>query len=298
MHRSLLRQGIAVRYRFIAAEKANYPVKRLCQLLQVSRSGFYAWCQRAPSARARANAALLTQIRRIHRQSREVYGSPRVHAELRAQGQTCGRHRVARLMREAALRARSRRRFRPARAGAHSLPVAPNRLDRQFEVEAPNTVWVADITALWTDEGWLYLAAVLDLFGRRLVGYSMRATMTRALVCDALKSAIGQRQPPPGLLHHSDQGSQYASADYQALLAKHQMVASMSRRGNCWDNAVMESFFHSLKTERAYHQRYRTRAEARADVFDYIETFYNRRRRHSSLNYLSPAEFEALAQAA
>jgi putative transposase len=224
-----------VRYRFIDAQKAQYPIQMLCRLMQVSRSGFYAWRSRSESPRAQADRALLERIRSIYKDSRQAYGSPRVHAELRAQGQPCGRHRVARLMQADALRARSRRRFRPTCSAPHQQPVAPNHLDRQFEVEEPNQVWVADITYLWTDEGWLYLAAVLDLFGRRLVGYSMSASMTRELVCDALQSAIGRRQPPPGLLHHSDQGSQYASADYQALLAKHQMTPSMSRRGNCWD---------------------------------------------------------------
>lgn len=220
-----------MRYRFIEAEKANYPLGRLCRLMQVSHSGFYAWRARGPSARARANAALLEQTRAIHRQSREAYGSPRVHAELRAQGRLCGRHRLGRLMRDAALRARRRQRFRPVSSWAHSLPAASDRLDRQFEVAASNTAWVADIAYLWTDEGWLYLAVVLDLCGRRLVSHSMVATMTRELVGDALKSAIGRRQPPPGLLYHAEQGSQYASADYQALLSKHRMVASMRRRG-------------------------------------------------------------------
>lgn len=287
-----------MRYRFIEAEKANYPIQMLCRLMQVSRSGFYAWRGRAKSPRAKANQALLEQIRETFKDFRGVYGSPRIHFELQVQGQACGRHRVARLMRLDQLQARQKRRFRPAPSRPHTLSVAENRLDRQFDVAAPNRVWVADITSLWTDEGWLYLAAVLDLFGRRLVGYSMASTMTRALACDALQSAIGRRQPPPGLLHHSDQGSQYASHDYRALLAQHGMLQSMSRKGNCWDNAVMESFFHTLKTELTHHRRYRTRAEARAEVFDYIETFYNRRRRHSSLNYLSPAEFEALAEAA
>lgn len=287
-----------MRYRFIAAEKAYHPVMRLCRLLQVSRSGFYAWQKRKESARTQANEALLEQIRTVYQRFRGVYGSPRIHFELQAQGVACGRHRVARLMRIDRLQARQRRRFRPAGAKPHTLPVAENRLDRQFRVETPNQVWVADITHLWTDEGWLYLAAVLDLFGRRLVGYSMGSTMTRELACNALQSAIGQRRPPPGLLHHSDQGSQYASGDYRALLVRHGMIQSMSRKGNCWDNAVMESFFHTLKTELTHHRRYRTRAEARADVFEYIETFYNRRRRHSSLNYLSPAEYEARAKAA
>lgn len=287
-----------MRFRFIDAEKARHPVKMLCRLMQVSRSGFYAWRTRAESARARANRALLCEIREIHQASRGVYGSPRVWFELKARGQACGRHRVARLMREDKLRAKTQRRFRPVRYTPHQLPVAENLLARQFQVAAPDRVWVADITYLWTDEGWLYLAAVLDLFGRRLVGYSMGATMTRELVCAALRDAIGRRAPSPGLLMHTDQGSQYASHAYHALLAQHGMRQSMSRKGNCWDNAVMESFFHTLKTERTHHRRYRTRAEARADVFDYIETFYNRRRRHSSLGYLSPAEFEARAKAA
>jgi transposase InsO family protein len=265
----------------------------MCRLLGVSASGYYAWRQRQPSARQMANETMVERIRAIHADSEATYGSPRVHAELKAQGIQCNKKRVERLMRVHGIQARQRKRRRPRTTDSrHSLPVAPNMLNREFEAEVPDQKWVTDITYIPTAEGWLYLAAVMDLYSRRIVGWSMASRYTSKLVKDALKLAVAQRQPGPGLVHHSDRGSQYASADYQVLLIAWGMVASMSRQGNCYDNAPMESFFGTLKTERVHHRRYRTRAEARQDIFHYIEVFYNRKRRHSALGYMSPDQFE------
>jgi putative transposase len=231
----------------------------------------------------------------IYRESRGRYGSPRVHAELRERGQRTGRKRVARLMQTAGLRARERRRFRCTTDSRHSLAIRQNLLERQFTVPAPNCGWVTDITYMWTLEGWLYLAVILDLFSRRVVGWSLSERLERGIVLDALKMALQDRQPPQGLLHHSDRGSQYASHEYQQLLAAHGIQSSMSRKGNCWDNAVAESFFATLKVELVYQSRWNTRTQARNEVFEYIELFYNRQRRHSALSYLCPNEFEHLA---
>lgn len=268
-------------------------MKGMCRVLGVSASGYYAWRQRRPSARQQANEAMVERIRAIHAESEATYGSPRVHAELKAQGIPCNKKRVERLMRVHCIRARQRKRWRPRTTDSeHSLPVAPNVLNRAFQAEVPDQKWVTDITYIPTAEGWLYLAAVMDLYSRRIVGWSMASRCTSKLVKDALKLAVAQRQPSPGLVHHSDRGSQYASADYRVLLTAWGMVASMSRKGNCYDNAPMESFFGTLKTERVHHRRYRTRAEARQDIFHYIEAFYNRKRRHSALGYMSPDQFE------
>ena len=265
----------------------------MCQVLGVSASGYYAWRQRRPSARQKANEAMVERIRAIHAESEATYGSPRVHAELKAQGIQCNKKRVERLMRSHCIQARQRKRRRPRTTDSrHSLPVAPNVLNREFEAEAPDQKWVTDITYIPTAEGWLYLTTVMDLYSRRIVGWSMASRYSSKLVKDALKLAVAQRQPGPGLVHHSDRGSQYASADYRVLLTAWGMVASMSRKGNCYDNAPMESFFGTLKTERVHHRRYQTRAEARRDIFHYIEVFYNRKRRHSALGYMSPDQFE------
>jgi transposase InsO family protein len=283
---------VTQKYQFIATHAEEYPVTVVCRVLGLARSGYYAWKRRVPSARARRDLLLTEQIQTSFTASRRTYGSPRVHAELRAQDVRCGRKRVARLMREAKLVARTRRRRTPCTTDSrHGLGVAPNVLDRQFTVERPNQAWVSDITYLPTREGWLYLAVVLDLYARRVVGWSMQPTLERKLVLAALADAIGRRRPPAGVLHHSDRGSQYASGEYQALLAKHGIGASMSRKGNCWDNAAMESFFATLKgelpqTEFASHQA------GRSAVFDYIERFYNRQRRHSTLNYQTPLAYE------
>ncbi len=281
-----------MRFRFIATEKAHFPVRVLCRTLQVSRAGFYAWQARPIARRTQQDQQLGVAIQAIHTESRRCYGSPRVHAELRERGQRVGRKRVARLMRHHGLCARRRRRFRRTTDSDHGLAVAPNVLARQFAVSAPDTAWVTDITYLWTHEGWLYLAVILDLCSRAVVGWAMGAQITRQLPLRALTMALGRRRPPPGLLHHSDRGSQYASADYRRALDRQGIVCSMSRRGNCWDNAVAESFFATLKIELARDATWPTRAHAQQDVFDYLERFYNGQRRHSALGYRSPLTFE------
>lgn len=281
-----------MRFAFIATEKACYPVALLCQVLQVSRAGYYAWCQRPPAPRTLKDQTLALEVAAIHAESRGRYGSPRVHAELRERGQRTARKRVARLMRAAGLCARERRRFRCTTDSGHGMAINDNLLARRFAVPAPNSGWVTDITYLWTVEGWLYLAVILDLFSRRVVGWALSERLERGVALDALQMAFTKRQPPLGLLHHSDRGSQYASHEYQQLLAAHGVLSSMSRKGNCWDNAVAESFFASLKLELVYRSHWRTRTEARSEVFEYIELFYNRQRRHSALGYLCPNEFE------
>lgn len=282
-------------YAFIQAERGLYPVQRQCRVLGVSRAGYYAWRGRSPSARTEANATLLVHIRAIHAHSRETYGSPRVHAELQAQEIGGSENRVARLMRLNHVRARHKRRYRPLTTRVdRSLPVAPNRLTRPFHAARTDQTWLSDITYIPTAQGWLYLAVVLDLCSRRVVGWSMREDLSTRLPLDALAMALGRRRPPAALIHHSDRGSQYASGEYGNLLAAHRLVASMSRAGNCYDNAPMESFFSTLKAECTDRQQYLTRAEAREDIVAYVEGFYNVSRRHSSLGYRSPAEFENL----
>lgn len=283
-----------MKFRFIRDHAGSFRVGRMCQVLEVSRSGYDAWRRRPESRRARENRRLLVEIRAVHKAHREVYGSPRIHAELQAQKIRCGKNRVARLMRGDGLQAKQHRRFRPMTTDSHhGLPVAENVLDRQFCASGPDQAWAADITYIPTRQGWLYLAAIVDLFSRRVVGWAMGEDLSRHVAIRALIMALGRRRPRPGLIHHSDRGSQYASGDYQALLAQHGLVCSMSRKGDCYDNAAIESFFHTLKTEQVHHQDYETRAAARAELFDYIEVFYNRQRRHSYLGYRSPAEFEA-----
>jgi len=288
-----------MRFRFIRDHAGRFSVEKMCRVLGVSRGGYYAWLRRPESCRARANRRLLVDIKAAFKANRGVYGSPRVHCELRAQGIVCGRNRVVRLMRAHGLRARQCKRFRPVTTqSAHSLPVAPNVLDRNFAALRRDQAWVGDITYIPTREGWLYLAVVLDVFNRGVIGWAMRKDLSRQVVLRALAMALGRRKPAAGLIHHSDRGSQYASKDYQRLLAARGIVCSMSRKGDCYDNAVVESFFHTLKTELVHHQDYATRREAEADIFEYIEVFYNRRRRHSALGYVSPAEFERTRLAA
>jgi len=281
-----------VKYAFILAEKARYPVTTLCSVLGVSRSGLHAWRKRPTSRRTRSNAQLAARVAAVHKRSRSAYGSPRVHAELKAQGVRVGKKRVERLMRENGLEARRKRRFRRTTDSRHSHPIAPNLLARAFRTPAPNRAWVTDVTAIWTLEGWLYLAAMLDLFSRRVVGWATSANNDTALALDALRGALLRRRPPPGLVHHSDRGSPYASADYRAELARHRLRPSMSRKGDCWDNAVAESFFSSLRAELVDHERYATREAATTSVGDYIDSFYNVERRHSYLGYVNPIEFE------
>lgn len=281
-----------MKYAFILAEKANYPVTMLCSIFGVSRSGLYAWHRRPPSRRARVNARLAAEVAAVHQRSRNAYGSPRVHAELKARGLRVGKKRVERLMRENGMQARRKRRFRRTTDSRHTNPIAPNLLARRFNVEVPNRAWVTDVTAIWTLEGWLYLAVMLDLFSRRVVGWATSANNDTALALSALRAALALRRPPRGLVHHSDRGSPYASADYREELKRRGLLASMSAKGDCWDNAVAESFFSSLRAELVDHERYVTRASADASVGDYIDNFYNVERRHSHLDYVNPIEFE------
>jgi putative transposase len=283
-----------VKFGFVAKHRGVWPAAWLCGALGVSRSGFQAWLTRPRSGRSRSDEVLSEQIRASFVASDRTYGARRVWHDLLAAGVDCGLHRVERLMRQQASRARPRRRGLPADTGERKGDAAANVLDRQFTAPAPNQKWVADFTYIWTAEGWLYVAVVLDLFSRRAVGWSMQATMTAQLVTDALMMAIWRRGRPDALLHHSDRGSQYASEPFQRLMADQGVSCSMSRAGNVWDNAAMESFFSSMKTERVARKVYRTRDDARADVFDYIERFYNPKRRHSTLGYLSPMEFEQM----
>lgn len=287
-----------MKFRFIAEHREEFEITVMCRVLGVSRSGYYAWRNRPVSPRKMANDKLLEQIKEIYEKSGQTYGSPRVHAELVAQGIKCSLNRVARLMRLHRLRANQERTFKVKTTDSnHDLPVGPNLLEQNFEARQPDQTWLTDITYIPTAEGWLYLAVVLDLYSRRIVGWAMSDSLERQLVIDALQMALLARRPAPGLIHHSDRGSQYASQDYQTLLTKHQLRCSMSRAGNCYDNAPMESFFGTLKTELIHHRRYETRVEARTDIFEFIELFYNRYRRHSALAYQSPVMFEQSALA-
>jgi putative transposase len=281
-----------VKFAFIAAEKATFPVSLLCRTLGVSRPGFYASQTRSPAPRHGADERLGLEIAAIHAESRRRYGSPRIHAELGARGCHTSRKRVARLMRARGLAARRRRQFRVTTDSRHPFAIAPNVLARQCERATPDQAWVTDITYIPTGDGWLYLAVIVDLCSRFAVGWAMSDRITRDLTLAALEMALARRRPPLGLLHHSDRGSQYASDDYRRTLDRHGIVCSMSRRGDCWDNAVAESFFATLKVELVHDAAWATRATARAALFDYIEAFYNGQRRHSALGYLSPRAFE------
>jgi putative transposase len=279
-------------FAFIQAHQEQWPVAALCDTLGVSRAGFYSWQKRPPSTRQQRRDALLVEIRAIHSEVKERYGSPRVAEELAHRGVPCCVNTVAKLMHDHDIRAKSARKFRHCTDSNHPLPVADNLLGRQFDPQGPNERWVTDITYIPTREGWLYLAVVEDLYSRRIVGWAMAKTMSSRLVVDALHLAVQRRLPGHGLLAHSDRGSQYASEHYQGLLAQHGIICSMSRRANCWDNAPMESFFASLKKELVHHEDFQTRAEARVSIVEYIEMFYNPKRLHSSLGYVSPAEYE------
>jgi putative transposase len=281
-----------VKYAFIQAHQEVFAVSRMCRVFEVSRSGFYEWASRPESTRQKADRRLTADIQQAFEDSRENYGTRRIQQTLRDQGKQVSRARIGRLMRQQGLRCKTRRRFRATTNSNHSLPVAPNRLDRQFQVAAPDRVYVGDITYVATGEGWLYLAVFLDLFSRQVVGWAMSAWMTADLVMDALQMARWRRRPGEGLLVHTDRGSQYASGRFQALLKDQDYVCSMSRKGNCWDNAPAESFFHTLKTELIHHRRFETREQAKQDIFEYIEVFYNRQRKHSTLGYRTPVEFE------
>jgi len=287
-----------VKFGFIRAQKAHHAVRTMCRVLEVSRSGFYAWSTRAASERSVEDSRLMAEIQVVFDEHKARYGSPRITRELRASGVRVGRHRVRRLMRLGSLKARQPRRFVRTTDSRHAHPVAPNLLNRQFTVEAPNRFWAADITYLPTRQGWLYLAVVLDLYSRAVVGWSMSTRIDQKLTLDALDSALIRRTPAPGLIAHSDQGVQYAGLDYQQLLRSRGAVCSMSRKGNCWDNAVVESFFGTLKNELLDSAAFDSQQTAQTLVFEYIETYYNRRRRHSTLDYLSPLEYERENRAA
>jgi putative transposase len=285
-----------MRFRFIDAHRETWPVRVLCETLEVSASGYYAWRARPECARAAANRDLLADVRRLHQQHRGRYGAPRIHAALRAEGHAISRGRIERLMRRHGIHAMTRRRFRVITTDSnHNLPIAGNLLDQTFLARRPNEIWLADISYIATDEGWLYLAVVLDLFSRKVVGWAMRDHLRQELTIAALTMAIQRQRPGRGLIHHSDRSSQYCAHDYQKLLKQFGMIPSMSRKGNCWDNAPMESWFHTLKTELVHHTRYATREAAKRDLFAYIEGYYNRQRLHSALGYLTPEQAELQA---
>ncbi len=285
-----------MKYCAITKHVRRFPIRLMCRALQVSTAGYYAWAVRPESERACRNRALAARIRTLHEQSRRTYGSPLITHDLHESGQRVSENRVARLMRLDGIRAKTVKKWRATTDSRHKLPVAPNTLNRQFAVSAPNRVWAGDITYVWTEEGWLYLAVVLDLYSRAVIGWAMLSRLTVDLVQNALTMALWRRKPKPGLLHHSDRGVQYASGDYQGLLTSAGITCSMSRKGNCWDNSCVESFFGTLKKELVHDRRYATREEAKQDIFEWIEVFYNRQRRHSTLGYRSPAEFEVMNQ--
>jgi putative transposase len=282
-----------MKYMFILQYKSEFPVVIQCRVLNVKPSGYYAWTKRPPSRRDRENGRLLTELIAIYEKSRRTYGSPRICRELRKRGFRASRPRVARLMRRHQIRAITKRKFKVTTNSRHNKPISPNLLNRNFSIGAPNRIWCSDLTYLRTTEGWLYLTVILDLFNREIVGWSMSSRLTAATTTiPALIQACIRQHPAPGLIFHSDQGIQYACDSFRKQLSMNKMIQSMSGKGNCYDNAVAESFFHILKTELTHHERYETRKQARQSVFEYIEVFYNRERMHSSLGYLSPAEYK------
>ncbi len=284
-----------MRFALVDAAKKEFPVHRLCRVLGVSQSGYFAWRRRPASSRQREDLVLLAHIRSAFALSNETYGSPRMTRELQESGLRVGRRRTARLMRENGLKARQKRRFKRTTDSHHPLPIAPNLLDQDFSAERPNEKWNADISYVWTAEGWLYLAVVLDLFARRVVGWAASDRLHKELPLEALRKALAIRQPSAGLIHHSDRGSQYCSVAYQAVLKEHGILVSMSGKGNCFDNAVVETFFKTLKSEMVWRTAFQTRAEARDAIARYIDGFYNPVRRHSTLDFISPAQFERYA---
>lgn len=284
-----------MRFAVIDQHRDQNRLEPMCRALQVSPSGYHAWRHRPLSGRRQDELRLVQLIEKIHLGSRETYGSPRVHAALAGKGETCGEDRIARLMRKHGIRAKTKKKFKATTNSKHKLPVCDNVLNRNFNPEAPNKAWAGDITYLWTREGWLYLAVVLDLFSRKVIGWAMEPTLSRELALKALRMAIGARQPSAGLVSHTDQGSQYASGDYRTLQHLYGIICSMSRKGNCWDNSVVESFFGTLKQEHVFFCDYSTRDEARRSVFEWIEGWYNRERLHSALGNLSPEEYERTA---
>jgi len=279
---------------FIKEHREEFPVTVMCKVLMVSSSGYYAWLKREPSTRAQQDQLLVEKARQIHKQSARRYGSPRVYRQMKAEGIEVGRNRVARLMRENGICVRTKRRFRRTTDSNHDYPIADNIVNRNFDVKAPDRLWAGDITYLWTSQGWLYLAVILDLFSRRVVGWALADHMRTEMVLSALQMALGQRIPETAMIYHSDRGSQYASGDYREVLKAHGIECSMSRKADCWDNAVVESFFATLKKELIYRQVWSTHEEVRLAITDYIEVFYNRQRLHSYLDYMSPADYEKM----
>jgi transposase InsO family protein len=283
-----------MRFKFIQEYREEFKIKTMCRVLQVSKSGYYAWIRRPVSRRAKTNARLVDEIKFTYTENRKAYGSPRIHVALQKKGIACGHNRVARLMRLNCIIAQRQFRRKHSRATSHGRSLVSNLVNRNFRVSKPNRVWAADITVLWSGSGWLYLAVVMDLYSRRIIGWAMQKRMTDDLTISALKMAVDQRNPKGELVHHSDQGSQYASDSFRQELARHHIAPSMSRKGNCYDNAVVESFFKTLKAEIQKEDRSKTREETRSRIFEYIEVFYNRKRLHSTLGYRSPVEYERI----
>ncbi len=281
-----------MKYAFMQTHKSMFSIERMSSVFKVSRSGYYKFIHAKPSQRAQEDERLLLKIKAIHQASRHTYGSPRIHAELREESETCSRKRVSKIMKKSGIVAKMKKRFKVTTRVNPKAAVAPNLLQQNFTAEIPNQRWVADFTYVSTKEGWLYVATVLDLFSRRIVGLAMSDRMTDDLVIAALQQALVHRQPNTSLTHHSDRGSQYTSKDFLKLLKKYCIIASMSGTGNCYDNAAMESFYHTLKTEHVYFEHYNTREEAKQSIFEYVEVFYNRQRKHSTLKYVSPMVFE------
>jgi transposase InsO family protein len=274
----------------------EFPTEILCEVLNVSKSGFYAWSRRDHSERESRELTLLRAIEDVHRSARRNYGSPRIFDQLKAMGHNVSKTTVERLMKKHGIRAKTKRKFRVTTDSKHKLPVAPNLLERNFSPEKPNQTWASDITYVWTREGWLFLAVIVDLYSRQVVGWSLDKTMTKELVCSALRQAYFRRKPGTGIIFHSDRGSQYCSKEFRSQLSQYQMLQSQSRKANCWDNACVESFFHTLKTEMIYHEDFQTRDDAHRAIFDWIEAFYNRQRIHSTLGYKSPIDFERMTR--
>jgi putative transposase len=287
-----------MKYWFIGQHSSTHGVQQMCRVIAASRSGYYRWKKQPQSNRQKENEKILVEIKESHKNSKRAYGSPRIVEDLKANGMKCGKNRVARLMKINGIAGKAKKKFKATTNSKHSLPVAENLLNQNFVAEKPNTVWLSDITYIPTLEGWLYLVVIIDVFSRQVVGWGMRDRLTSGFVVKALYQAIGRRHPGSGCIFHSDRGIQYASADFRDVLKAYGFIQSMSRKGNCYDNAVSESFFHTLKTEHVYDYRYETRAEARQSIFEYIEMFYNRQRRHSALGYRSPVSFELEAMAA
>ena len=287
-----------MKYWFMDQHRSEHGVQKMCRVIRASRSGYYSWKRQPQSKRQQENEKILLQIRESHKQSDRAYGSPRITGDLRDQGTICGENRVARIMKVNGIVGKAKKKFKATTNSKHNLPVAENLLNQDFTAEKPNTKWVSDISYVWTMEGWLYLAVIIDLYSRQVVGWAMSDRLKTGFVIEALRQAIGRRKPSFGCIFHSDRGVQYASDDFRGVLRATGFVQSMSRKGNCYDNAVAESFFHTLKVEHVYDYRYETRAEARQSIFAWIEIVYNRKRRHSALGNRSPVSFEMLALAA